>query len=318
MNVLVTGAGGFVGQRLCAHLGRSGWRVRQAHRLLPRASRLAPGSAQVQVGEIGLDTDWRHALDGMESVVHLAARVHVTKDASPAPLAEFRRVNVMGTDDLARQSAAAGVRRFVYLSSVKVNGESTQPGRAFTALDAPAPEDPYGISKSEAEKALRRIADKTGMEVVIVRPPLVYGPGVRANFESMMRWLARGVPLPLAAVVNNRRSLVAIDNLVDLIDTCLRHPQAAHRTFLVSDGEDLSTADLLRRLGRAMGRPARLFHVPTGLLELGAALLRQDAACRRLCGSLQVDIAPTREILGWAPPLSVDEGLRRAAEGFRA
>ena len=233
-------------------------------------------------------------------------------------LAAFRSVNVEGTDNLARQAAATGVRRFVFLSSVKVNGEFTQKGRPFTADDAPAPEDPYGVSKYEAEKLLRQIATETGMEVVIIRPPLVYGPGVKANFESMMRWLARCVPLPLAAVTQNRRSFVAIDNLVDLIMTCLSHPAAANQTFLVSDGEDLSTSDLLRRMGAALGHPARLFYVSPSMLKLGAQVVNKSGIYQRLCGSLQLDIAKTRQLLGWTPPVSVDEGLRRAAEGFRA
>jgi nucleoside-diphosphate-sugar epimerase len=250
--------------------------------------------------------------------VHLAARVHLLNDKSFEPLTEFRSVNVDGTANFARQAAAAGVRRFVYLSSIKVNGELTEVGHPFTADDAPAPEDPYGLSKHEAEQALRQIAADTGMEVVIIRPPLVYGPGVKANFESMMRWLARGVPLPLAAVTQNRRSLVALDNLVDLIATCLSHPAAANQTFLVSDGEDLSTVDLLKRMGAALGCPARLFHLPSGLLKLGAALVRKPGIYQRLCGSLQLDIAKTRQLLGWSPLVSVDEGLRCAAEAFRA
>jgi len=208
------------------------------------------------------------------------------------------------------------VRRFVFLSSVKVNGEFTEAGQPFTADDVPAPVDPYGLSKHEAEQLLRQIAAETGMEVVIIRPPLVYGPGVKANFESMMSWLAHGVPLPLAAVTRNRRSLVALDNLVDLIVTCLNHPAAANQTFLVSDGEDLSTAQLLKRMGAAMGQPTRLFYVPPALLKLGATVLNKPGIYQRLCGSLQLDIAKTRQLLGWTPPVSVDEGLRRAAEGF--
>jgi len=231
-------------------------------------------------------------------------------------LAEFHRVNVEGSAALARQAAVAGVRRFVILSSVKVNGEFTDAGQPFTADDVPAPEDPYGVSKYEAEQLLRQIAAKTGMEVVIIRPPLVYGPGAKANFESMMRWLARGVPLPLAAVTENRRSLVALGNLVDLIVTCLHHPAAANQTFLVSDGEDLSTAELLKRMSAAMGKPARLFYVPPALLKLGATLLNKPGIYQRLCGSLQLDINKTRQLLDWTPPVSVDEGLRRAAEGF--
>jgi nucleoside-diphosphate-sugar epimerase len=238
------------------------------------------------------------------------------KDTSTDPLTEFCKVNVAGTANLARQAAKAGVKRFVFLSSIKVNGEFTEAGQPFTADDVPALEDPYGLSKHEAEQLLRQIAAETGMEVVIIRPPLVYGPGVKANFESMMRWLARGVPLPLAAVTNNRRSLVALDNLVDLIVTCLNHSAAANQTFLVSDGEDLSTAQLLKRMGAALGHPARLFYVPPALLKLGATVLNKPGIYQRLCGSLQLDIAKTRQLLGWSPPVSVDEGLRRAAEGF--
>ena len=249
--------------------------------------------------------------------MHLAARVHVMNDKSPDPLAEFRRVNVEGTAALARQAAAEGVKRFVFLSSVKVNGEFTEAGQPFIANDVPAPEDPYGVSKHEAEQLLRQIAAETGMEVVIIRPPLVYGPGVKANFESMMRWLARGAPLPLAAVTQNRRSLVALDNLVDLIVSCLHHPAAANQTFLVSDGEDISTAELLKRMGAAMGKPARLFYVTPALLKLRASLLNRPGIYQRLCYSLQLDIAKTRQLLGWIPPVSLDEGLRRAAEGFR-
>ena len=238
-------------------------------------------------------------------------------DDETDPLESYRAVNVEGSLNLARQAAAAGVRRFVLLSSIKVSGECTEQGRPFTADDAPASEDPYGISKREAEQLLRQIAADTGMEVVIIRPPLVYGPGVKANFQSMMRWLVRGVPLPLAAVTDNRRSLVALDNLVDLIVTCLNHPAAANQTFLVSDGEDLSTAELLKRMGSALGCPARLFYLPPALLKLGATVLNKPDIYQRLCGSLQLDIAKTRQLLGWTPPVSVEEGLRRATEGFR-
>lgn len=271
----------------------------------------------VAIAPLSSETDWTSALRNVEQVVHLAARVHVMNDKNSDPLAEFRRVNVEGTANLARQAAATGVRRFIFLSSIKVNGEFTELGRPFSADDVPAPEDPYGVSKHEAEQLLRQIATETGMEVVIIRPPLVYGPGVKANFESMMRWLARGVPLPLAAVTNNRRSMVALDNLVDLIVTCLNHPAAANQTLLVSDGEDLSTANLLRRMGAALGRPARLFYVPTALLKLGATVVSKPDIYQRLCGSLQLDIAKIRQLLDWTPPLSVDEGLRRAADGFR-
>lgn len=284
-----------------------------------RAPKLPPdGIEAVAIDSLSSDTDWTAALRNVEQVVHLASRVHVMNDKSSDSLADFRRVNVEGTSALARQAAADGAKRFVFLSSVKVNGEFTEAGHPFTADDAPAPEDSYSVSKYEAEQLLRQIAAETGMEVVIIRPPLVYGPGVKANFESMMRCLARGVPLPLAAVTNNRRSLVALDNLVGLIVTCLNHPAAANQTFLVSDGKDLSTAQLLKRMGAAIGQPARLFYLPPTLLKLGASVLNRPGIYQRLCGSLQLDIAKTRQLLGWAPPVSVDEGLRRAAEGFRS
>lgn len=314
MTVLVTGANGFVGSALCARLLRDGGSVRAAVRSLNSQS---GGAEAFVIRSLSSETDWTAALRNVEQVVHLAARVHVMNDKNPDPLAEFRRVNVEGTVNLARQAAKAGVKRFVFLSSIKVNGEFTAVGKSFTVDDAPAPEDPYGVSKYEAEQLLRQIAAETGMEVVIIRPPLVYGPGVKANFESMMRWLARGVPLPLAAVTQNRRSLVALDNLVDLILSCLHHPAAANQTFLVSDGDDLSTAELLNRMGAAIGQPARLFYLPPALLKLGATMLNKPGIYQRLCGSLQLDIAKTRQLLGWIPPVSVDEGLRRAAEGFR-
>ena len=314
MVVLVTGANGFVGSALCARLNRDEVSVRSA----VRARNLLPfGTDAFQIGSLSADTDWSDALSNVEQVVHLAARVHIMKEIGLDPLAEFRLVNVKGTANLATQAAAAGVKRFIFLSSIKVNGEFTEQGQPYSADDVPAPADPYGVSKHEAEELLKQIAFKTGMEVVIIRPPLVYGPGVKANFESMMRWLARGVPLPLAAVTHNRRSLVALDNLVDLIVTCLNHPAAASQTFLVGDGEDLSTSQLILRMGAELGNPANLFYLPPPLLKLGATLLNKPDVYKRLCSSLQLDIAKTKQLLGWAPPISVDEGLRRAAKGFR-
>jgi UDP-glucose 4-epimerase len=259
-------------------------------------------------------TDWTVALEGVSAAIHCAARVHVMQETTADPLTEFRRVNVQGTLNLARQAAAAGVRRFVFVRSIKVNGESTQPGAPFKADDAPAPLDAYGVSKMEAEQGLRELAGQTGIEVIIIRPPLVYGPGVKANFAAMMHWLKRGVPLPLGAI-HNQRSLVALDNLVALLMTCLTHPAAANQTFMVSDGEDVSTTELLLRMGQAMGKPARLLPVPASWLKLAAALIGKPDVAQRLCGSLQVDISKTRELLGWVPPVSLDEGLRRAAKG---
>lgn len=304
---LVTGATGFIGTNLIAHLVEHGrFQVRGA--LRRAGGEMAVGSERVVVGDLEPDTNWQHALADVNTVVHLSARVHVMNDPAADPLAEFRRVNVAGTLNLARQAAGAGVMRFVFLSSVKVHGERG----VFTESHPPMPTDPYGVSKSEAESALRRLAAETGMEVVIIRAPLVYGPGVKANFRALMRAVARGVPLPLGAI-HNRRSLVALGNLVDFIIVCMEHPSAANETFLVSDGEDLSTTDLIRRMGCALGRPARLIPVPESVLMAGAFLLGRRNVAQRLLGSLQLDIHKARSLLGWTPPVSVDEGLRLAA-----
>lgn len=314
MMVLLTGSTGFVGQALLERLATQPALDLVAVSRRP-ASGLPAGVVHAQISDIAADTSWQSALSGVQVVIHTAARVHVMSDKVADPLAEFRKVNVDGTLNLARQAVAAGVKRFIFISSIKVNGESTAPGKPYSAESPSAPVDPYGISKLEAELALRALAAETGLKVVIIRPPLVYGPGVKANFLSMLRWLSKGIPLPLGAV-HNRRSLVALDNLVDLIATCIEHPAAANQTFLVSDGEDLSTSQLLRRMGGALGRPARLVPVPMRLLEAGAALLGQRALAQRLCGSLQVDISKTRELLNWSPPLGVDEALRRTAKSF--
>lgn len=268
-----------------------------------------------EFSELSIGQSWEEGLVDKHVVIHSAARVHVMNDQSADPLAEFRKVNVDGTLHLARQAAAAGVRRFIFISSIKVNGEGTVLGKPYTAMDTPSPQDPYGISKMEAERGLREIAQQTGMEVVIIRPVLVYGPGVKANFRSMMNWLNKGVPLPLGSI-HNKRSLVSLDNLVDLIVTCIDHPAAANQTFLVSDGDDLSTTEMLRRMGQALGKRARLIPVPAWCLETGAALLGKRAVAQRLCGSLQVDISHTCDTLGWTPPVSVDDGFRAAASAF--
>ncbi|WP_114969830.1 UDP-glucose 4-epimerase family protein [Rhodoferax ferrireducens] len=313
MRVLVTGANGFVGKSLCAELTRRGDAVRAA----VRSGHSDRGRLDdAVVGAIDGGTDWSAALGDQDAVVHLAARVHVMKDAAADSLVAFRQVNVQATLNLARQAAAAGVKRFVFISSVKVNGECTFPGQTFAESDVPAPQDAYGQSKHEAEQGLRRLAADTGMELVIVRPPLVYGPGVKANFASLMRAVQRGWPLPLGAV-HNRRSLVALDNLVNFIVTCVTHPQAANQTFLVSDGDDLSTPDLVRGLARAAGMTARLIPVPVWILQVGAALVGQGASVQRLVGNLQVDISKARALLGWVPPVTVEEGLRRALAGMQ-
>ena len=311
MKVLVTGANGFVGRATAARLQATpGMSVVRAVRraALAKSDPLAPA---VVIDDLDAQTDWLAALAGVDAVVHTAARVHVMQEAAADPLAEFRRVNVQGTLNLARQAAQAGVRRFVFVSSIKVNGEFTATAQPFNSDSRPAPVDAYGISKLEAEEGLKAIAVQTGMQVVVIRPPLIYGPGVKANFATLMRAVERGWPLPLGAV-HNRRSLVGLDNLVDLIATCLTHPNAANQTFLVSDGQDLSTAELVRGLARAAGVSVHLFPVPVSMLQAGALLLGKRDVVQRLCGNLQVDITGVQTVLGWVPPVSVDAGLRSA------
>lgn len=315
MRVILTGATGFIGGAFLEAAQQRSMKIRSVFRSNEQAKHFgdAKNSAVVVPG-IEADTDWSEALVDVDVVVHCAARVHVMHDSASDPLAEFRKVNVAGTLNLARQAALAGTKRFVFLSSIKVNGEKTQPGGPYSAHDAPAPEDVYGISKAEAEAGLRLLSLETGMEVVIIRPPLVYGPGVKGNFSSLLRWVSRGLPLPLGLATTNRRSLVGLDNLVDLILTCVDHPKAANQTLLVSDGEDLSTADLLRRIGKSLNRSARLIPVPVSILIIASRLLGKSSIAQRLLGSLQVDISKTCTLLNWKPPVSVDEGLRRAAQ----
>ncbi len=314
MKLLVTGASGFVGMGLIRYLYEM-HRFQIIAALHHKVPAFPTGVESVQVADLTAFTDWSMALAGVETVVHLAARVHVMHDLSRSPLDEFRQVNVAGTLNLARQAAIAGVKRFIFLSSVKVNGECTLPGYPYSEQDIPAPQDPYGISKHEAEVVLRQLAKETGMAVTIIRPPLVYGFGVKANFRNLLLWLKKGIPLPLGAI-HNQRSFIALDNLIDFILTCIFHPNAANQIFLVADGEDLSTPELLQRAGLALGKPVRLFPVATGLLHLGATLIGKKTMIQRLCGSLQVDISKARELLNWVPPISVDEGLRRVAKGM--
>ena len=312
--VLLTGASGFVGRAIVERLSSI-----SAHQLTVAIRKplqgLAAATNAVQINQIDGATDWTQILPDCDVVIHAAARVHVMQEFSVDPLASFRKVNVEGTLKLARQAAQRGVRRFIFISSIKVNGEGTSLGIPYTADSELLPLDPYGISKMEAEKGLLSIASQTGMEVVIIRPPLVYGPGVKANFLTMMQYLYKGVPLPFG-YIHNRRSLVALDNLVDLIVTCINHPEAANQVFLVSDGDDLSTTALMRKMGDALGKPARLLPVPSGVLTFFAGLLGRASLSQRLCGSLQVDIAKNRELLGWAPPVSVDSALILTAKHF--
>ena len=312
--ILVTGGSGFVGKALLERLaGNPVWATRALVRK-PPVQRVQAVDYRLFTELSAIDATSKH-LEQVDTVIHLASRVHVMHETAEDPLAEFRRVNVEGTLALARTAIAAGVRRFVFVSSVKVNGETTDGRLPFLADEAPAPLDPYGISKREAEDGLRLLATQSALEVVIVRPVLVYGPGVKANFHNMMKWLSKGVPLPFGAI-HNKRSLVALDNLVDLLVTCIDHPAAANQTFLASDGEDLSTTQLLQRLGRALGKPARLLPVPDALIKGAAKLAGKGGLSQRLCGSLQVDIAKNRELLGWVPPLDVDQALRATANNF--
>ncbi len=309
MNILLTGGTGFVGGHLAVSLAKQ-----PAFSVTIAGRRAKEECAKfVIVKSIDESTNWSLGLEGQQAVIHAAARAHIMKDEVADPLAEYRRVNVEGTLNLARQAAAAGLKRFIFISSIKVNGEATVNGQAFSPDDEPAPQDAYGLSKLEAEKGLAQLAAETGMEIVTIRPPLVYGPGVKGNFASMIKLLEKGLPLPLGAV-HNKRSLVGIDNLVDLIIRCIDHPAAANQVFLAADGQDLSTIELLRSVGEAMGKPARLIPVPAGMLQLGATLLGKKTMAQRLLGSLQVDISKTCELLDWKPPYTVQEGLRRCFE----
>lgn len=310
--ILITGATGFVGQMLVAAL-------RAQHRDVRRVLRQpAPGnhnhSKDIFIGDIRPDTNWQAALQGIHCVVHLAARTHVIDKRHTDALPAYRRINVEATRNLAQQAAAAGVRRFVFLSSIKVNGETTD-ARPFTRDDAPQPLDAYGISKCEAENALRQIGSETGMEIVILRPPLVYGPGVKGNFLRLLQAVARGTPLPLASI-SNQRSLVYVGNLVDAIIACIDAPAAAGKTYLVSDGENVSTPGLIGKLAAALGKPPRLLPCPPALLHFGASLLGKHAAATRLTGSLTVDSATLRLELGWQPRYSLDQGLKATAQWY--
>lgn len=311
---LVTGGSGFVGRALINRLTLiAGSTVIAPVRNV--ATKFPEGVRSIPFTNLDATFNWSDELKDVDCVVHAAARVHVMNDVSADPLTAFRKVNVEATLNLARQAAASGTKRFIFISSIKVNGEGAEPGTVYRADDVPAPIDPYGVSKLEAEQGLKELAAVTGMEVVIIRPVLVYGPGVKANFLSMMRWLYRGVPLPFGAV-HNQRSLVAIDNLVDLIVTCSDHPAAANQVFLVSDGEDVSTTQLLRKLAGALGKPARLLPIPVWLMSGAAALLGKRALSDRILGSLQVDISKNRQLLGWTPPVTLDKALSLTAQHF--
>src|SRR5579859_1693187 len=312
--ILVSGANGFLGRAVVNRGASDGLRLRAASR--QSGKHWPSGVESVLSGDLAAEGDWRAALDGVDAVVNCAARVHVMRDASPNPIAEFRRVNVAGTLNLARQAVDAGERRIIHISSIGVNDAETF-AKPVTSDNKPVPHSPYAISKHEAELGLRQMAQETGLEVVIIRPPIVFGPGAPGNFNKLLLILHRGIPLPLGAV-HNRRSLVALDNLVDLILISLHHPAAANQTFLVSDGEDLSTSALLRRMAAALGRSARLIPVPAPVLRTTARFFGMARMAQQLCGSLQVDISKTRALLDWTPRVSVNEALEQTARHFLA
>ncbi len=306
-NVMVTGSNGFIGGALVEALLRNGVSVNCPVR--SGFLNISTGGFKFSIHGIDSSTDWKQSLKGCSVVVHLAARVHVMNESSQNPLEAFRTVNVEGTKNLARQAASCGVKRFIYLSSIKSCAETSVIGSRFTCASQMHPIDAYGVSKMEAEMALREISKETGMEVVIIRSPLVYGPGVKANFAALIRFIRLGIPLPLGGLSKNRRSFVGVDNLVSFIRVCINHPAAAGQTFVVSDGDDMSTKVLVQRLSKAMGRSVRLFNVPPMCLKFILTLMGKRSFYDRLNGTLQVDISRNLALLGWRPTVSVDEGF---------
>lgn len=332
--ILVTGPDGFVGTAVCRELLRHKYCVRGAQwRDIP----LSAGCESVVVGNIGAETDWSDALFGVDAVVHLAARVHIMQDRADDPLEEYRKVNVRGTQSFAEAAAKAGVKRFVFLSSVKVNGEFTEQGiskpgnhlsngltskdaispqKVFKETDQACPVDPYAISKWEAEQVLWKIETRTGMDVTILRSPLTYGPGIKANFLKLIQLIDRGIPLPFGGI-HNKRSLMGLTNLVELICCSLKHPAAANNTFLVSDGDDVSTPELVQRIAQALGKNPRLLLMPEWVMKLGGRLTGKSAQVQRLCSSLLIDSSKVRRILNWTPSCTMDEELAQVAKWYR-
>jgi nucleoside-diphosphate-sugar epimerase len=310
MKILIAGANGFVGLPLSEYLMAARHQVVGAVRSHDSLTAVNSHIQLKAIGDIDEITDWQDCLGGVECIVHLANRAHVMDEQSSDPLALYRKVNTAGTLNLARQAAAAGVKRFIFLSSIKVNGESTLPGQALTPNDQNVPVDPYGLSKYEAELGLKLISEQTGLEVVVIRPPLIYGPGVKANFLKMMRWVEKGIPLPLGAI-QNQRSMLGLDNLINFIELCLTHPNATGQTFLVSDDRDVSTTELLKEIAAAMYRPSRLLSIPQCFIEKLLILLGQKHISERLCGSLQLDISLAKTRLSWKPPHTFKDQLSK-------
>lgn len=314
MKVLVTGPDGFVGNAVCSQLLAKGRQVRGAQW---KAALLTESCESVIVGNIDSRTEWGLALENIDAVVHLAARVHIMDDTAEDPLKAFREVNVAGTRHLAEAAAKAGVKRFVFISSIKVNGESTSGRSAYSEKDDPAPEDPYGISKYEAEIALREIEAESGMEVVILRPPLLYGPSVKANFLKLIQFVDKGIPLPLGGI-HNKRSLLSLTNFSDLISQCIEAPAAGGKTFLVSDGDDVSSPELVCRIAKALGKSSRLLPLPENIMKLAGKLTGKSEQVQRLCSSLQIDSSNVRKTLDWQPPCTMEQELEMVAKWFES
>tara|TARA_R110001583_G_scaffold18891_1_gene74684 strand:- start:745 stop:1707 length:963 start_codon:yes stop_codon:yes gene_type:complete len=313
VKILISGATGFVGKPLIKALKNSFYDIFPVVR---NTSKSISETNDVVVSGIDSNTDWKNYLDEINTVIHCAARVHVMKETTSDPLEDFREVNVLGAMNLAKSAVKAGVKRFVFISSIKVNGASTTGTVPYLPSDKPVPEDPYGISKAEAEEQLLVLGKKTGMEVVIIRPPLVYGPGVKANFAMMLKLASFGIPLPFGRIVDNRRSMVYVENLVDLIVKCISHPNAANQTFLVSDDDDLSTARMVKELSTAMGGKGWSLPIPPKIFEIAGRITGKSEVVERLCGSLQVDITKTKELLNWGPPFTVKEGFANTVKHF--
>lgn len=310
MKILVTGSTGFVGSRVVELSEEREWDVVPVVR---KASQIQLNS--FIASSIDTSTDWSGSFEGVECVVHCAARVHQMNETEQDALIAYRDINTLGTLNLAKQAADAGVKRFVFVSSIKVNGEFSEPDFPFEPNLNNTPQDPYGLSKYEAEVELAKLSKEIGLEVVIIRPPLVYGPGVKANFLSMMRLIDKGIPLPFGAI-KNQRSLVYLDNLSNLILTCCEHPLAPGYTFLASDDHDVSTTQLMRTIALSMGKSPRLIPVPMSWIQAGASALKKKHIAERVCGNLQVDIGLTKEILGWKPPVSFEQGIKRTVEAY--